>query len=66
MIKINHEFSLEKKGGDNVENEYYVCPMMEEECPYCNSCGYCTMDNPMKECDDAMYWLSTITFDGEV
>jgi hypothetical protein len=50
-----------------MEEQWYkvwTCPIKEEECPYCNSNGDCTLDDPLNECEDAMDWYATITFGG--
>lgn len=31
----------------------FRCPTADFECPYCDMDGYCSMENPIEECDDA-------------
>lgn len=31
----------------------FRCPTADFDCPYCDADGYCSMENPIEECDDA-------------
>lgn len=31
----------------------FRCPTADFDCPYCDMDGYCSMENPIEECDDA-------------
>lgn len=31
----------------------FRCPTADFDCPYCDADGYCSLENPIEECDDA-------------
>lgn len=45
--------------------EVWTCPIMQEDCPYCNIEGYCTLKNPLQECEEVMDLYALITINSE-
>lgn len=40
------------KKASNTEHSKKQCPIYDVSCPYCDLDGYCSLLNPMRECDD--------------